>query len=121
VLRLPAGVVIDFSPLPAAPSSPRPPPRSKVPVRSTDQGPVQEIVFAPSGAVIGQGASNPGFYYLWVRDNGADTQRRLSSNALAGNPRLIVVHPRTGFIASHPVASGSDPYAFLRDGLSSGM
>jgi type II secretory pathway pseudopilin PulG len=77
-----------------------------------------EILFAPSGAVIGQGTSN-GLILLWVRDVTKDN----TSNLLSGNATLITIQPRTGFISAHPAAPAStgDPYTFTKDTRSSGM
>jgi prepilin-type N-terminal cleavage/methylation domain-containing protein len=70
-----------------------------------------DILFSPSGSVLYQ--SNPdGQIFLWVEDTTAKT------NAV---PVLIAVQLRTGFIATHPVAPGADPYAYARDGRSSGL
>ena len=80
-----------------------------------------EILFAPSGAVIGQGTGT-GQIIFWVRDiTDPFPPPPAPLDLLLGKGTLITVQPRTGFIAAHPVASGSDPYAFTRDGRTSGM
>ncbi|MFO0878763.1 MAG: prepilin-type N-terminal cleavage/methylation domain-containing protein [Gemmataceae bacterium] len=73
-----------------------------------------DIVFAPSGGLIGRSTGNA-MAILWVRDgtNGSDKN--------AGHPTLITIQPRTGAVAAHPVAPGSDPYLFAMDARSSGM
>lgn len=75
---------------------------------------VSEILFSPSGAVVGQGTGNAQII-LWVRDLRPD-------NKITAQ-QLICVHPRTGFIAAHPVdtTANGDPYSFTKDARSSGM
>jgi prepilin-type N-terminal cleavage/methylation domain-containing protein len=75
-----------------------------------------DILFAPSGALIGASAQNVQVIF-WVRD----LTRPNNPDLLAGHATLVTVQPRTGFIASHPAASGSDPYLFTKDAKSSGM
>src|SRR5262249_45345386 len=113
-LLLPQGVLIDFGINPnyaggkAILSTP--------PLRTTG---VYEILFAPSGAVVGQG-TGLGPLLLWVRDNSNATQK--STTLIRGGATLVTVQTRTGFIATHPVAnSTTDPYLFARDARSSGM
>jgi prepilin-type N-terminal cleavage/methylation domain-containing protein len=91
-----------------------------------------EILFAPSGTVISQGSYaatapvNPGtmqgtgINYFWVRDPTVDMSSG-NQPLQTGNPQIIAVYPRTGFIAGHPVSSSGDPYAYVKDGQSSGM
>jgi prepilin-type N-terminal cleavage/methylation domain-containing protein len=75
-----------------------------------------DIVFAPSGAVIGAN-SGTNMIFLWVRN----LQRDNTAEPLAGKPVLVTVQTRTGFISMHPAATSGDPYQFARDGRSSGM
>ncbi len=78
-----------------------------------------EILFGPSGAVIGQGTTS-GKIILWVRD----LTKPNTGDLLAGSATLITIDPRTGFIAAHPAtdgASSGDPYQFTRDARSSGL
>jgi prepilin-type N-terminal cleavage/methylation domain-containing protein len=123
-LTFPTNVAIDLNPHPLLNNAPL---SQNIPQRNSNIGPVYEILFAPSGAVVGQGTGT-GQIYLWVRDSTADN----SSDIQAGRATLICVQTRTGFIAAHPVAPyqpGSnpptggqyDPYLFTRDGSSSGM
>jgi prepilin-type N-terminal cleavage/methylation domain-containing protein len=125
-LTLPGSVVIDLS------SNPFPPPSGPATLSNPPtRGGNYEILFAPSGAVVGQGTSGAGQIYLWVRaltyDKATGNPIALSAGTgpLLGSPNLICVQPRTGFIASHPVAplgaTNTDPYLFTRDGRSSGM
>jgi prepilin-type N-terminal cleavage/methylation domain-containing protein len=121
-LSLPTDVIVDVSAFPA-PNNTRF--HSKLPASPTANTPFSDILFAPSGAVIGSGAANPGYYYYYLRDNGQDTQRKINppqSKLFEGYPRLVAVYPRTGFIATHPV--NPDPAnhdLFLKDGRASGM
>ena len=69
-----------------------------------------DIIFAPDGRVMPTVVNNLAAYdkiILWVRDsNVADG---------LGDPTLIVVYPRTGLIAAHPVDVAyinSSPYTF---------
>jgi prepilin-type N-terminal cleavage/methylation domain-containing protein len=66
------------------------------------------ILYTPGGKVVGV----TGNVVLWVGDT-----------AGVAAPTLIVVYPRTGLIANHPVdgTPGGDPYSFTKDGQSSGM
>ncbi len=75
---------------------------------------VNDILFSPTGEVTGRGAST-GKIILYVRDH---------TKAQNAEDTLIVVYPRTGFIASHPVYIDPvtpDPYRFTRDGRASGL
>jgi prepilin-type N-terminal cleavage/methylation domain-containing protein len=72
-----------------------------------------EIVFSPSGRVVGQGTGNAPIA-LWVRDVTLDA-------SAPGDQTLMVVYPLTGLIAAHLVAPGGDPYLYIRDGRSSGF
>jgi hypothetical protein len=80
---------------------------------------VFEILFAPSGAVIGQGTPS-GKIILWVRNVN-------KAQADPGNVTLITIQIRTGQIAAHPInitpdANGNiDFYRFTEDGRSSGL
>jgi hypothetical protein len=143
---LPNGVVIDFnnqawnnaySPVLQAPGG-----LSYAPTRGlrTPAGATVtafEIMFAPSGALIGQNSS-VNMAWFWVRNvvNADDpttwvTDNNASNTRLTGRPVLVTVQSRNGFIAQHPVnphdPAGpppdprSDPYKYARDGRSSGM
>jgi hypothetical protein len=71
-----------------------------------------EILFGPTGAVVGQGTLG-GKIVLWLRDN--------STTSTPGPPTLIAVQTRTGFIAAYDVAPGTDPYAFTENGRAGGL
>lgn len=100
-LQLPQDVAIDLSK------------SLNVPTRQSSGPPFREILFSPSGRVVGQGTGNTPIV-LWVRDVTQDANN-------PGDQTLIVIYPRTGSIAAHPVAQGGDPYQFIRDGRSSGF
>lgn len=104
-LQLPQDVAIDVGRSLPAPFPARQPPGSPLVY--------WEIVFSPSGRVVGTGAGNAPIA-LWVRDV------TLDANA-PGDQTLVVIYPRTGLIAAHPVAQGADPYQFIRDGRASGF
>lgn len=75
-----------------------------------------EIVFTPSGEVLGQGQPNKDKVILFVRDMTRD-------NLSDGEPALVVVSVRTGSIAIQPVDPSNPPnyYTFTTDPRSSGM
>jgi prepilin-type N-terminal cleavage/methylation domain-containing protein len=101
-LQLPQGVIIDLAtntqfgnPLPIDPVT-----------RSVD------VLFAPSGTVIGPAAAADKVIF-WVRDATRDA-------GSPGEPILIIVYTRTGFVTAHPAdLTSGDPYSFTRDGRSS--
>jgi prepilin-type N-terminal cleavage/methylation domain-containing protein len=71
-----------------------------------------DILFSPSGTVIGQVAAYDKLA-LWVKDTTlADTE---------GEPTLIAVFSRTGLLASYPVdLNSTNPYSYLDDGRYAG-
>lgn len=71
-----------------------------------------DILFSPSGAVITPGTTTD-IIYLWVNDVNA-------TNYTDGEPSIIAVYTRTGQTAAHPPADGADPFAYVKDGRSSG-
>lgn len=75
-----------------------------------------EIVFSPSGEVLGQGNPNKDKAVLFVRDMTRD-------NLTDGDPALVVVNVRTGAIGVQPVDASNPPnyYTFTTDARSSGM
>jgi hypothetical protein len=73
---------------------------------------ILEVVFGPGGGLVGPGVGS-GKVLLWVRDVSEDS-------ADSGQGVLVVIQARTGFIASHPVAPGANPYAFTEDPRDSG-
>jgi prepilin-type N-terminal cleavage/methylation domain-containing protein len=107
VLTLPQDVVVDLSVMPI-PQSPAPVPNptaswaqpwsQNVPARAGSF----EILFSPSGAVIGQTASS-GKVLLWVRDATVPSPSQADAPTIQGNPSLVSIQVRTGFIGSYPV------------------
>jgi prepilin-type N-terminal cleavage/methylation domain-containing protein len=94
-------------------------PKSLAAATATDT--YYDILFAPSGAVVSPGATSNQIY-LFVRSIGTQSNPvSNTSDILAGDATLIVVQPRTGFIANHPVSSNGNPYLFAQDGRSSGL
>jgi type II secretory pathway pseudopilin PulG len=73
-----------------------------------------DILFSPSGAVISPGTTTDSIN-LWVRD-----ATYASASATDGEQAIVAVYVRSGLIATHPPAPGNDPYAFVKDGRSSG-
>lgn len=68
-----------------------------------------DILFAPSGNVMGSNASAD-FLGLWVRD-------QTYSSKYDGEPSIIAVYVRSGFVAAHPPnQGGSDDFLFVKDG-----
>ncbi len=84
-----------------------------------------DIMFAPSGSLVNApGISS--FVALWVRDVTADPYLGLPH--FGGDPIIVCVHKRAGFIAAHPVDKTDygppvpyQPYKFANDGKSSGL
>jgi prepilin-type N-terminal cleavage/methylation domain-containing protein len=77
-----------------------------------------DLMFSPSGALLNAPGSQ-NFIALWVRDATGDSH-------LIGEPLLVAIYKRTGFIAAHPVdvtgaQSTNQPYTFVTDGKSSGI
>jgi len=126
-LVLPDGVIVDFS-VPKDSKglcwNPGGGPLSTAPISPT-AAPHTEILFSPSGAVIGQGQAS-GVVYLWVRrailEGGAiNPPNSESKDYLAGAPRIVTIYVRSGAIAQHPVSRVTDPFEYTRDGRGSGM
>jgi prepilin-type N-terminal cleavage/methylation domain-containing protein len=68
-----------------------------------------DILFSPSGAVIGRGTSTDSIY-LWVRDS--------TLPLFLGDNTLVAVQVRTGAVFAFPVnnTAGGDPYAIAKTG-----
>jgi type II secretory pathway pseudopilin PulG len=99
-------------------------PLSTVPPSPSAPG-TAEILFSPSGAVIGQAATQ--MTYVWVRRGQVDPVTGVvtppnsqAKDYLGGTPRIVTIY-RNGAIAQHPVSRVTDPYEFTRDGRNSGM
>jgi hypothetical protein len=86
--------------------------------RNTAYDPPMDILFGPSGAVVGVGAANDKIV-LWVHDT---TQPKATDNY----PILVSVYTRSGLISAQPVdvvlVNGApNYYSFTVDGKSSGQ
>jgi hypothetical protein len=100
-----------------------------------------EILFSPAGQVMGLGSGSDKIQ-LWLRDTSADSTAnvvmtpgpQLDPNAtFQGDQVLVTVYVRTGAIAANtvnttldngnpgPLQKYVDPYAFTKDGRSSGL
>ncbi len=125
LISLPPSIVIDNSPFGSLPGlCQNLPLRTLIDVQQPAPRTFQvaEIVFAPSGALIGQG-TQADKVLLWLRDPSQPA-------ATAGAPVLVSIQVRTGLISVYPVAPwnggpivvpNNDPYAFAKDGRASGM
>lgn len=98
-VTLPKNIVLDFALVNTLS------PNNAVPVRNvptaTGSAPYYEILFSPSGSVIGQGTGGDKII-MWLRDLTQPTPE--APDPYAGSPVLISVQVRTGFIAANPVA-----------------
>jgi len=74
-----------------------------------------EIVFAPSGGVVGKGTVASDKIILWVRDS-------TTPNATDHDPALVTIQVRTGFLGTYQVDTTSgDPYSYARDPRAGGL
>src|SRR5262249_37287107 len=74
-----------------------------------------EILFAPSGSVIGRGTQGNDKIILYVRDSSRTRPDH-------GEPVLIAIQVGTGFIGGYSVdVSSGDPYSNTRDPHASGL
>lgn len=79
----------------------------------TSPWPINDILFAPNGAVTGAGVGYDKIIF-YVRNT--------QTTATKGSPLLVTIYTRTGFIVTHPVdPDGSNRYSFTLDPRSSGM
>lgn len=100
VLQLPSDVAVDLN--------------ASIPNTAMD------ILFAPGGQVIFPRTASD-FVALWVRDVSGDGATPAPDKYFLGEPSIIGVYVRSGAVAAQdPDRNSSDPYAFLRDGRSSG-
>ncbi len=81
------------------------------PVVGTPNGGYFEILFSPSGSVVGHGASHGKIYFYVHELNQTDPNQ-------AG---IIAVQTRTGFIGAYNVAPGTDPLSYAEEGRNSGL
>jgi hypothetical protein len=78
-----------------------------------------DILFAPSGEVMGAAGTN-GRLVFWLRD--VSLRDSGPGTIPEGENRLVVLHCRTGQITVHAVnPDPTDPYRFVRDGKSSAL
>ncbi len=92
------------------------------------QGPI-DILFTPAGGIIFQGnsASLAGSdrVVFWVRDTSYQNAADGTPGYLLGQPTLVGIGIRNGFVVSHPVSTGSmSPviwYDLIRNNQSSGL
>jgi prepilin-type N-terminal cleavage/methylation domain-containing protein len=143
IIQLPSTVVIDNTTAPVTPATSAFPYCQNLPMRTLADYPpsppysgplpriqqAAEIVFAPSGAVVGQGTGNDKVY-LWLRDPSPKVTP-VAGAPMPGAPLILSVQFRTGFIGVYPVAPWSvgmpkggangDPYAYVSDPRSSGL
>jgi type II secretory pathway pseudopilin PulG len=120
-VALPTDVVVDCQ---SAPSHPSPPPGWTGAVGSllspSSSGSF-DILFDPSGKVLGAAGTN-GKVVLWVYDWTTGTPVPAGTQPGAPEQTLVAVYTRTGNIVAQPVnMSGTDPYANVKDGATSGM
>jgi prepilin-type N-terminal cleavage/methylation domain-containing protein len=73
-----------------------------------------DILFSPSGAVISPGLTTDSIN-LWVRD-----ATSAAASTTDGEQTILAIYVRSGLAAAHPPAPGRDPYAFIKDGRTSG-
>jgi hypothetical protein len=76
----------------------------------TPNTPPLDIMFAPNGSVMFP-SPNADRIILWVTGTQRDATGKL--NPLQGQPGLVVVNSRTGFISAHnaDIGTGSNPYS----------
>jgi hypothetical protein len=66
-----------------------------------------DVVFGPSGNVVGQGAAQD-MIFLWVHD---------ARSGIVDNQVLVTVYPKTGAVLVFPVdLAGTDMYSYARLG-----
>ncbi len=103
VLTLPQDVVVDLGPIGTTGST-----------WSQNVPSNNQILFSPSGDVIGQSASS-GKILLWVRDVNVPSPAQGDPN-MQGNPTLVAISVRGGFLGTYPVlpdvAVGTQYYGY---------
>jgi type II secretory pathway pseudopilin PulG len=103
-MTMPKSLAADMNPIPGTAA------RSNV---QSSPGGQLEVVFAPSGAVVGANACN-GKVLIYVHD----VTQPIPDPGRAG---VVAVQTRTGFIAAYDLAPGADPFRFAQEGRSSGL
>jgi hypothetical protein len=121
ILTLPQDVVVDIGQIGTTGLnySQNVPSRGTVTVGTTTV-PNYEILFSPSGDVIGQSAST-GKILLWVRDATVPSPSQGDTPPMQGNPTLVGIQVRGGFLGTYPVVpntnAASYPTQFYTDAL----
>ncbi len=110
-LTLPQDIVVDLSTMPPS-QPPQVPPQvytwsQNVPQRTVGGTTYYEILFSPTGDVIGQTA-NSGKVLLWVRDTTVPSPSQGDNPTMQGNPTLVAVQVRGGFLGTYPVLPNTD-------------
>jgi prepilin-type N-terminal cleavage/methylation domain-containing protein len=112
ILDLPENVVIDLQ-TNASYGNPLPP-------QNADGS--YDILFSPSGAVITPGLSDT--VNLWVREVDQNKPNPGIADTTDGGATIVAVYVRSGLTAAQPpapvIGANADPYAFLKDGRTSG-
>ena len=113
VITLPPNLVIDNRTVGGNPLCQNLPQRSLIDSMNPAPGVgVSEILFAPSGGVVGQG-TGADKVYLWLANPALP--------AGDGSSLILSAQIRTGIIGVYPVAPGADPYAYVKDPRASGL
>jgi prepilin-type N-terminal cleavage/methylation domain-containing protein len=90
--------------------------QNQMPTRTVGTSVYYEVMFDPGGKVINRSTNAP--VVMWVQDITA------ADSAAYNTTRLIVIYPRSGLIAAHPVNKAGGPTGYLDfalDGKSSGI
>jgi prepilin-type N-terminal cleavage/methylation domain-containing protein len=141
VLQLPKDIAIDLDRESTAPGVPPKWYRMYPKLGNTGGSNPFDILFSPSGQVIGAEGNLGSRICLWVRDIsinttgpnvGNDPTRTDPTFLPPGENTLITIYTRTGHVAAHPVdpsglildtatSTNWNPFKFTQDGLSSGQ
>jgi prepilin-type N-terminal cleavage/methylation domain-containing protein len=119
-LKLPEGIVVDFR----INTDPAIPPllQNPVPISPDKPGGLPsyvDVLFAPSGGVISAGQTQTTLNF-WVRNqqfNGAPANPPFAWDPFAGEPSIIAVSTRTGFVGAYQpfaAASPANPYFLVK-------
>jgi prepilin-type N-terminal cleavage/methylation domain-containing protein len=123
VKQLPGDYVIELATTAYTPPLSLVPPYSSIQTRQIGTGippngaTFYDIIFSPTGAVVGTGTTGLGKIILYVRDTAVATT--------TGPPGLVAINIRTGFIGVYdvnaPTSTTADHYLYTEDGRSSGL
>ncbi len=105
MLKLPNNTLIDLSTNYNA-TNPNPLPQ---PVLLNEGTGFIDILFAPNGSVISRGVTTTNIH-LWVRSPNQETP----TDAFRGDPTIVSVFVRTGFVGAFAPSPAGDPYALVR-------